>query len=506
MPFVSAVDQRTRFQNMVPYEDVIEPGFAETFDAAVGQVIDEELSISRWLNRQGWQDRKDVTEELLSEGVIKSSKYFRRRGGFDYERLAQDGVDPRIKTNAQLTEERNRILAMRRGYAQDVLERGSGVAQFLGGGTAYMLDPINIATVPISTAATAGKGLSVIGRALMTARNEAALGVAAELAIQPMVYEHKLEIDSPFTAVDAIQNIVGAAIGSAAFGGVTGGLVAYLDRAGNAVKAIPESQVTEELEQAVEYVTRLKETIKSAPEPDLAKVEADFIEQIKTQALADASNKLTRGQRKQLRAELNDLEVKLGRVEEAPEPVRKERGVPAREAKRRSIQEGQALAAQERQLFQDRITAINRQLEQSELAQRAEGNLSRLEQGIIPEEFRAELDELKATTEIESQAQFLTELEEQRAASVQPSRTPEKYIVPEREVPAEATTISRQTDILDEVGLREEYNRAMDDLAKLEDPKIIEDGKLIDGQKFFDDIDEQLNGLDDVMVCVRGKS
>ena len=58
MPILSNQDQRDYYQNMRgPQEAQEDPTFFETMGSAFDFVIDEELSVSSLLNRQGYDDR-----------------------------------------------------------------------------------------------------------------------------------------------------------------------------------------------------------------------------------------------------------------------------------------------------------------------------------------------------------------------------------------------------------------------------------------------------------------
>lgn len=371
MPFVSQQGQREVLQGLAPYEDVIEPDFSDVFAASVGLVFDEELSISGALNREGWGDRRRVVSERIERGDVNREEYTDRRGRFDYDRLARELEDPAIKTDGQLTEERNNLLKSRRDYATDVIERGNGAAQFLGAATGYMLDPISIATMGIGTAATGAKSLSIAGRAFLTARNTAALEAAAELAIQPLVFEHKHDINSPFSETDAIANIAAAAIGGGILGGITGGISGYLGRAIEKTKELPE---TPELTGVIGNLERLKQTVSNAPEKG----------------------------------------------------------------------------------------------------------------------------------SIEGEEMFLNELNQQRSVNGAPSKTQEQYEIPERTKPQPASTINRQGEVLDAVGLKQEFDADMAAFEKLDKPVIIDDGDLVDAKAFMKGIDDELDGIESVLVCTRG--
>ena len=183
MPFVSQQNKREIFQTSQEYVDKPESSFGETFNASLGLVFDEEISVSRMLNREGYDERKLTVKRLIDEGKIDAEPYTSKRGVFDYSKAAEALNLPEVKTDAQLAEERNALLAQRRAYSEDVISRGSGVAQFLGAATGYISDPISLATIGVATAASGVKALSVLGNAMMTARNTAMLETGIELGI-----------------------------------------------------------------------------------------------------------------------------------------------------------------------------------------------------------------------------------------------------------------------------------------------------------------------------------
>ena len=387
MPFIDNVNRRQIEQESRPYEDVYGSSFGEVFAASVGQVFDEELSISRSLNREGWQDRAAISRSILEErDDLNKSDYIDRRGRFDYNKFAIDAHDERVKTDELLEEERRNLLDMKRRYAQDVIDRGNGMAQFLGSATGYMLDPVNIATMGVGTGVSAAKSVGVAGRALMTARNTAALSIATELAIQPMVYEHKADINSPYSEQDAIQAILTATIAGGFMGAVEGGIIGYLKKVRGAVDELPE---TGELRQAKEQMMRVEQTLSTAPD------------------------------------------------------------------------------------------------------QSAEGH-----------------------------ARFFNELSEQKKVSGSPSRTIDQYDVPEEvldepdyDIVTEVTggdtfdadlAAGRQSEILDSLGIKEDFDRDMQAFSQIDSPKAIIDGEIVDAVDVMKGFDDEIEGINSVLVCARG--
>ena len=237
MPFISA-DYRRRLEEaidlpVIPPEVQLDPTFGEVFSAKVGLIFDEELSISRYLNQEMFKERQNNVQTLISEGVVDPVKYEYNDGTFDYNKLSLDldGTEygGMVKPDSILREERNEMLARRREYGESIISQGSGLAQFLGAATGYMLDPINIATMPLGTVAAAAKGLTAYNLALSAAGRTAAITTGSEAAIQlGFVYNYKQEIDSPYSMENAYSAILAAGVGGAAIGAVQGGLVGAL--------------------------------------------------------------------------------------------------------------------------------------------------------------------------------------------------------------------------------------------------------------------------------------
>ena len=233
MPILSDIDERSRLQRIIDTRDIYGPegytesSFGETFAAAFQNVILEEQSISSIYGNEGLNLRKQKVVDLRNDG-FDLNPYINRRGRIDYDGIARDtGL---IRTDAEINEERIEYFKEKREQNQKILDRGSGLAQFFGGLSGYALDPINILTLPFGVG-TAFKGLGVLATALRAGRNSAAIGVATELAIQPLVYKHKHDIESPYEFSDALTAIGSVAVTSGLLGGAAGGLGAYLRKA-----------------------------------------------------------------------------------------------------------------------------------------------------------------------------------------------------------------------------------------------------------------------------------
>ena len=76
MPFVSARDEKIRSTDLNFQEEFApKSSFGDTFGAALGLAIDEDLSISSELNRGSYNERKRIVEGLIDAGEIDRNDY-----------------------------------------------------------------------------------------------------------------------------------------------------------------------------------------------------------------------------------------------------------------------------------------------------------------------------------------------------------------------------------------------------------------------------------------------
>lgn len=504
MPFLSTKDTRETMQTLTPAKNVIEPEFSEVFAAGVGQTIDEELSISRFLNMEGFNQRKQRVKELGDSGQFNLQEYTSPVGDVNYDKIAKDFPDFNVKDDRTLFDERAQLLKQRREYSQDVFERGSGMAQFLGMANAFMLDPINIATMPIATAGTATKSLTALGRALTVAKNEAGLAIAAEMMIQPLVYQHKHDINSPFEFSDALTNIATAATGAAVIGAATGGISGYF----KAVREKASTQpLTDDAAAGLQSLARVEDDLNLNPERinlDFKQLEKDFIEEIKTEFIADASQKITRGERKALTSSLNDLENRLSKItEEQPEVIARQ-GVPARKAKAEAQAEVKRVADEQRLELRTQIDAIKTKLKADEIGAKAEASLSRIEQGIIPDEYKKRLDQIKFEKELEVDSNYLRDVNNKMEAVNPPAKKAENYEIQKTEPITTGTINQRERSVLQRQGIESDYDADIQAFKALQNPKIIQGDEVVDAGDFMKSIDDEIAGMDDILRCAIG--
>lgn len=484
MPFLDQTAQRQRLQQMTPLmEYKPEPTFGEVFEASVGLVFDEELSISAELNREGWRERERLIKEKLDNGEINRDDYLDHQGNFDHNRVAWHSGDPRIKSDRVLTEERNELLRKRREYATDIIERGSGMAQFLGSANAYMLDPVSISTMFMGGAAVTGARLSKLGSVLNATGRAAAIEAGAELFIQPLVYAHKQDIGSPYSAGDAITNIATAAVGAALFEGVPRGIGEWISSVRK--KALPQADLpVEELSIMDEHLLRFEETVKAAPKVDLDEVERGFFTNLRTDLESKIESKLPRGEVKSLNSQAKKLAAKIDNLQKLPlDNTVKKQLTDAFEA----------------------ATSINTKLQAHKIAQAAEKELVAVDSGILNKEITDRLTETKTRAIVENESKFLNEMEAKRTEYAQPASTVKNYDQPIPPPESKAKTTTREREILDYDGLGNDFDRTMNEFGKIENPVTIKNDEVVNAKEVIDEFDKELDGLESVLVCAYGK-
>ena len=115
MNLLSQRDARTELETLRPDENLPAAGFGETFSASFNFAQDEMSSISSMFNNQAFFDRQREIRKMRVDG-FDFDDYQNDKGELDYNRIAKDtGL---IKSDGEVRNERNAILADRRAYAQ----------------------------------------------------------------------------------------------------------------------------------------------------------------------------------------------------------------------------------------------------------------------------------------------------------------------------------------------------------------------------------------------------
>jgi hypothetical protein len=122
----------------------------------------------------------------------------------------------------------------------------------------------------------------------------------------------------------------------------------------------------------------------------------------------------------------------------------------------------------------------------------------------------------------DGEASFLRQLGDQKLLSDQPSKTPEQYglfgdqpkadevqvvnevVVGEQDIFPTSIAKGRQSEILNDLGLKEDFDLDMQSYNLLEDPIAIRDGDPIPASEVMKSLDDEMSGIDSILVCARG--
>jgi len=404
MPILSTKDS----MNFVPIDESrsLAPSFYETMAAGFQFTVDEGLSISSDLNRQAWYDRRTQLEGLYEDG-FDVGPYIQDDGKIDYNGIAD--ATGLLKSDTQLAEERNNILAERRRANEDVLERGNGLAQFFGMAGGYMLDPINIATLPIGVVGAA-KGIGTVAAALRGAGTQGAIAVASEAAIQPFVYKHKLEIGSPYDTQDAIEAIAYAAGGAAIIGGVLGGVSGYLrtlaDKSEIEIDQVLREAQGAELRSAT-FTPKFEKLIITKPTDDPLTVITARLKQEANQSLGTPGVK---GARQRLHKAKYDLKMHVKRKPVPKKVISDIADIPefGKKPLSQSVSELDLHAINRyedgKQFLSRKLQEAEADLEKLKRANRSKEEVNQIAKGRMPNRVKKEIDEMEINSTPETQS------------------------------------------------------------------------------------------------------
>jgi hypothetical protein len=337
---------------------------------------------------------------LAQESGLPDQADDRSFNPYDYF-TPEEKLDQQFIVNASLADSVDEINAVRRQQARERKDRqiiaDGGALSVVFGFASGVIEPINYIPIGGAIARTYKTGRSVLSSATVTGGITAASTAVQEAAL------HSTQLERTF-GESAVNVSAGAFLGGALGFGV-GKLSKYVDE-----KQIKEVANTMDVEPRI--LAGEDSVILSQPKFDETTVRASFIDELRLELLPIAGNKITRGERKALLAEQKALRERINSVETVVEDMPALKGVSARKAKQESRKAAEIAANQERKIFKDQLEIVNQRLKADDSAKAAEANLSRLEQGVVPEQYRPRLNTI------------LKENERQEVAIAKPGQTP----------------------------------------------------------------------------------
>lgn len=411
--FNAAFAQDRLQQRRAQGEYVRTPSFTESFTVAMEDFrMAESLNARARNERLLWADQKAKLRKMRADGDLTEDEWQthvkrRRRGGeMDWESLGRY-VDARENTKEFDFSEQTLSNMMRAEYEerQKLMQNITGLSNIaMFGGTltgfATGADAL-LMIVPGGQYKAGGTLAKTMGK---VAFREALVGATQEAVLQANVYDFKRRMGVKHTLSEAALNIlVGAVFDGTFSAGVVGGIT-Y----GKAVRA-SRARVGDLLES---HKVLLKETQEKLPGADVPEVGPDFmgpgvrtfsqsvdditkevLEEAKASIGKAAEQKISKSERKRLEAELAEVTEQLDNLPEIDTPAKKKKGVSPRQA-RKEFRERQVAAqarSEERARLNARAEEIVERIRIGEVANRAESDLGRLDQGLIPERMQDEI-------------------------------------------------------------------------------------------------------------------
>ena len=405
------------------------PTAGEAFGLAFEETTElEMLSSRRTITKraQDWQKRqlRDLHEqgEIPDEIWEKSVRRVRRGGEMDWEEVA-GWTNENLDTNYDFSYGYVAEQALENTQArQETMQTygmfsSQGVMSFLGTGAA-MFNPAKPVDLMASAALAAIPGGPVAASSVMktvsnVALKEAGIGLLEEGLTQINSFQLRNDIGDEYQVSEAVANVMAGMV-------IQGSLGALISIPGSrrvveqAREVSRKADVNAEAEDLQEALRVLSDTLKEKEQtgrtvldatalpsqrqinvPDEAATRESVLTTAREELLPVAGRKLSRGQVKATKQEITELKQRLNEVEDTPTPKptpEDTRHVSKRRQKRQAERRGKKLAEQDRERLNARIDKLERQLADNEVAAKAEADLSRVEQGIIPDEYRELFD------------------------------------------------------------------------------------------------------------------
>jgi len=542
MPLLSTKDHYNFLGTISTNKYEPDPTFGETLGAAFSYTRDEGLSISAQMNIQGYEDRRATMRRLRDEG-FDVSPYIDDTGAINYDQLAEKtGL---VKSDIELYRERRDILAKRREESQDVMARGNGFAQFMGMTGGYMTDPINAFSVPFGGVGTVAKGMSVLSRALIGARNASAVAIATESAIQPLVYRHKHDIGSPYDVDDALAAIGYSALGAGLFGGAIGGVSGYFAKL--AENTAPVFKPVFPKAPMAYQPPMIAGKPAAFPTPDnIVRFKQELIDEARAKLIGPAGERIARTQKllddSLATREYNRAIVRLDEGILPPElqkrlddyintpsnPEGQSVYLLARMAENMRLQKGFRAGELALQSYGKYSAKLIDSLEEAkdaaikalddEIAKTSPGDVRKLE------DLQSVRDRIANATVIDGDAlniervfkelydeniqkdlDMLRSNEAFRQQMEAPTLKYDDFVGPPRPDSPKADTTPMQRQGLDDEGLGKDYDTDMNLYNQLETKLTIDaDGKIVDAEPIMKEFEKELDGLNSIMRCSIG--
>ena len=383
----------------------------------------------------------------------------------------------------------------------------SGAAQIGTGLAVSVADPINVASafIPIVGQARYAKLIAgtatAVGRTSVRAGVGVTEGLVGAALVEPVILLAAEAEQADYGLYDSFLNLTcGAVLG----GALHAGLGAIGDAVGRSAPQTKEDLIRSAVGQAMDnkaidvgFVARTNISFMDewhGLQIDELKDKAvsSEIDIIKSELLPIAGNKLSKGEIKDLTFELNDLEFKAKNLESESVNIKKQGG---QRLKKQGIKKGERIREIDSDLqgLKEKVDIINEKLKANNVASKASSDLSRIEQGIIPDDFKTRVaDVADAAVRLDVIKPF-----EAKAPNLD-AKSPEASDLSSRQAQETLDTTADFTP--------ESVDSLTDDILTALDEQEIDTASV---RKEIDEINQTAkrdeNGLREAIACMLGK-
>lgn len=530
----SSAAKRTNSQYGVSQWHQDLPTWGETFDASLGNVFDESTTISSFINNDGQREREQMVQAMRESGEISDEMMDRYASQsiigtrIDYNGLAKALGDERILTDAQLFDEREYTLRLRREYAQDVMSKGPGSAAFLGQLNAFALDPVNAATMFLGPAGWVKNGATFGQQLFRAGIAGGAINATSETIIQPFVYSWRQEINSPYSAEEALSNILMAAVAGSVLDVSITGAGSVLRRIADDVKALKGAgyKVPPEANNMAIHANNLADTIDQIEIPPfdpspaaIAVRESAEINTAKARALQEVEvlkaieakkREINSPQKKPETIEAKQPEdLKASLIAEAKAELSKaiEGKIPEKEMKKlfkeidalkKQVAKGKPVARE----LAEKVKTVEARMEAHEKARKAEIDLAKINKGELPQKQQATYDRSmleRLAYEVRlPKAKTLKPIQQKPVVTGKAEGKPKVRVEPGQDL----TGATEARRVLDEVG--DNYAEELAVFNDMPDIMVDFDGKQVSAKELVKKFDNDMESMEDLARCAIG--
>ena len=118
--------------------------------------------------------------------------------------------------------------------------------------------------------------------------------------------------------------------------------------------------------------------------------------------------------------------------------------------------------------------------------------------------YSIDVDASPVRSNMDEDIDYLTKSNNKMETVNQPSKVKENFIKPEKKAATTGSVTQRERAVVERNGLTQDYDNDIEAFKALDNPRIVQDDQVVDANAFMKSIDDEINGIDDVLRCAIG--